>query len=280
MKHLLSIIAAVSLLFGTAPVVHGQGGLEAGPTREGFSPVFVDSAGILYLESWPVQVQLQVTGLLPTPCHEPAYEVQDFGSRLDVLLWSIADPGAICAQVLQPLEVSIPLGSYESADLPVFLNGEEVGRIELGDAADEPMLRGAGWSFGFCMGYCITELDIDADELTLTGRSHADESPLYVNRGSLTPEGRARLDEALATLDGAELEEVYGCPDCADGGATYLEIVRGGETLHVEMEFGQPPESLAHLYAVAMSLIDSFEACQAGPLVEIDDDCSPYADDA
>lgn len=280
MKTLISLLAAASLLVGTADVVHGQSGSETVPAGDGVGPVYVDSADILYLESWPVQVRLWVTGSLPTPCHEVAYEVQDFGSSLDVRLWSIADPAVACIQVLEPFEISIALGSYESADLPVLLNGEEIGRIEIGDAGDspgavdEPALVGAGWSFGFCLGYCAADLVMDGDEIVVTGRGPADEEPLYVNRGSLTDEGRDRLDEALAALEGVELEPVYGCPDCADGGAAHLDILRGGEVQRVEMEFGEPPEELAGLYAVAMSLIDALESCEAGALVEVGAECT------
>lgn len=284
MKTLIPLLAAASMMVGTAGIVQGQSGSETMPAGDGVGPVYVDSAEIMYLESWPVQVRLWVTGSLPTPCHEVAYEVQDFGSSLDVRLWSVADPEVACAQVLEPFEISIELGSYESADLPVLLNGEEIGRIEIGAggdsgaAVDEPSLGGAGWSFGFCLGYCVADLGIDADEVVLTGRGRAGDEPLYVNRGTLTEEGRARLEEVLTALDGAALEDVYGCPDCADGGAAYLDIVRGGEVQRVTMEFGAPPPELAELYAVAMSLIDALESCTAGPLVEVGEACTPHED--
>jgi hypothetical protein len=280
MKNILTLLVAAWLVVGTANIVHGQSGTETGPAGDGVGPVYIDSAEVLYLESWPVQVQLWVTGSVPTPCHEVAYEVQDFGSSLDVLLWSITDPAADCIAVLEPFELGIPLGSYESADLPVLLNGEQIGRIDLGDVTPGPVLQGAGWSFGFCLGYCNADLHLDGDELVLTVSDRAGDSPLFINRGSLTAEGRASLDAALAALDGVKLEPVYGCPDCADGGAAHLDIVRGSETMRVEMGFGQPPEVLAELYVVAMSLIDSLETCEPGPLVETDAACSPYQERA
>lgn len=284
MKNLIHLFAAVSLLVvGTAGIVHGQNGTETVPADDGAGPVYVDSAELMYLESWPVQVQLRITGSLPTPCHEVAHEVQDFGSSLDVRLWSSADPSVMCAQVLESFEISLPLGSYETADLPVLLNGEEIGRIDVAtgtDAGGGPDLHGAGWSFGFCLGYCSAGLELDGDVVVVTGRSQAGEDPLHVNQGSLTDEGRARLDEALAIVAGVELEPVYGCPDCADGGAAYLDLVVDGASQRVEMEFGEPPEQLAELYAVTMSLMDALEACEAGPLVAIDDDCSPYEEGA
>jgi hypothetical protein len=265
----LLVVASAGDGFGASPSGSGLDGGDPGP-------VYIDSAEIQYLESWPVQVRLHVEGSLPTPCHELAYEVRDLGSSLDVRMWSFADADAICAQVLEPFDVSIDLGAYESANLPVVLNGDQVGTIELGEGAEGLALAGAGWSFGLCLGYCVADLVVDGDELIVTGRGRAGEAPLYENRGSLTDEGRARLDDALSALADASLAPVYGCPDCADGGAAWLDVVRDGEIQRVEMGYGEPPDVLAGLHGIAMSLIDAIEACERSPLVEIPGDCTAF----
>lgn len=94
-------------------------------------PVFVDSTDIILMESFPVQVALRVTGNLPTPCHELAYEVEDDGTTIAARLASVADPDAVCAQVLEPFEFSIPLGSFESGTRAVTLNGQPAGDFEI-----------------------------------------------------------------------------------------------------------------------------------------------------
>ena len=111
-------------------------GIPSSTTRqaeipEDASPFFVDTAEILLMESFPVQVALSVTGSLPTPCHQPVWEVQDDGQALHVTLASVADPEMACIQVLEPAELSIPLGSFESGARTVILNGEEVGDFEV-----------------------------------------------------------------------------------------------------------------------------------------------------
>lgn len=276
MNSFIPSLLAASLLLATSA---GDGSAASRPDSSlaGGDPgqVYIDSAEIEYLESWPVQVRLHVEGSLPTPCHEVAYEVQDLGTSIDVRLWSVADPDVMCAQVLEPFDVSIELGSHESGDLAVVLNGDQVGTIEPGEGRS-PALAGAGWSFGFCLGSCAADLEIDGDELVVTGRGRADEPPLYVNRGSLTDEGRARLDDAMAGLSEASLEPVYGCPDCADGGAAWLEFVSGGESQRVEMEYGDPPDALADVYGIAMALIDAVEACESDPLVVVAGDCTAH----
>ena len=95
------------------------------------SPVFVDSTDILLLESFPVQVVMRVTGNLPTPCHELVWEVEDDGSAISVTLASVTDPDMSCIQVLEPFEISIPLGSFESGAREVLLNGEHVGDFSI-----------------------------------------------------------------------------------------------------------------------------------------------------
>ena len=270
-----SVLGALMLVAGSGHALHASDLTVAGGNP---GPVYVDSSEILYLESYPVQVQLLVKGSLPTPCHEVVSEVQDLGDSIDVLLWSISGPDMICAAVLEPFESVIPLGSFEIADLPVYLNGEEVGRIEIGAgaSASEPALEAAGWSFGFCAGYCVADMTIVGSDLVLTGRSRVGEQPLYTNGGKLTSDGSARLETALADLEGVSPDPVYGCPDCADGGAAYLELSRDGATERIEMEFGNPPDALADLYAISASLIAGLETCQSNELLDVATDCVAY----
>lgn len=101
------------------------------PIPDDAGPVFVDSSDILLMESFPVQVALRVTGNLPTPCHELAWEVEDDGSTIAVTLASTTDPDVMCTQVLEPFEVSIPLGEFESGARDVTINGQEAGDFEI-----------------------------------------------------------------------------------------------------------------------------------------------------
>jgi hypothetical protein len=103
-----------------------------GPVRVR-GPVFVESSEILMLESFPVQVRLHVAGTLPTPCHELMWDVADPDEegRILVDLYSESDPGLACIQIIEPFDVSIPLGSYAEGSFTVWLNAEKVGEISL-----------------------------------------------------------------------------------------------------------------------------------------------------
>ena len=254
----------------------GQSVGQPATTVEGeVGVVFADLVDIVYLESAPVQVRLEVSGSLPTPCHQAKWEVDDRGDLVEVSLWSEAIPGDVCAQVLEPFEASIPLGSFEAASLPVSLNGEVVGRLEVGmppNDADSSWV-GASWSFGMCGGFCMAELSVHGPDLELIGHDWTNEVPLFVNRGSLTAEAERLVAGELSRLEGVTLQSVYGCPDCADGGAASLSLDRNGVVSRHDVPFGQPPAPLAGLYQLAMDVMGDLQVCADTDLVVVDQDC-------
>jgi hypothetical protein len=76
--------------------------------------VFIDESRIILLESYPVQVKLQLEGNLPTPCHllRAVITPPSDDNRVGVEIYSLVDPDLICTQVLEPFTVNIPLGNH------------------------------------------------------------------------------------------------------------------------------------------------------------------------
>ena len=272
-----ALVAATLALSLTVPLVAaGPAASAATPER---SPFYVDSVEVLYLESFPVQVQLQVSGSLPSPCHEAKWAVSDDGSFVSVELWTEADPEVACAAVLEEVDIVIPVGEYEVAERAVLVNDRLTELIRVGQSdSGATRLVAAGWSFGMCAGYCRADLIVMGDRLYLQGSDNWPDIPLYVNLGTLTPTGTARLAAALTVIDPASLEEIYGCPDCADGGAAYLGFMAAGVGSRHDMPFGDPPKELAELYRLTQSIIGTLEGCGSDPLVTADEDCVPYED--
>lgn len=102
--------------------------------REGErSPVYLDSSDVLLLESDPVQVRLVLRGSLPTPCHELRTRVSepDEQNRIEVEVYSLADPDVICAQMLATFEEQVPLGSFADGTYSVWVNSELAGEFSL-----------------------------------------------------------------------------------------------------------------------------------------------------
>lgn len=87
---------------GTAPAGWPEGDLT------------VEYAELVERSGEPGRVDLAITGDLPDPCHIPVWEIEESDRELTVDLRSATDPDQVCAAVLQPFEITIPLES----DLP------------------------------------------------------------------------------------------------------------------------------------------------------------------
>ena len=71
---------------------------------------------------------LTITGTLPTPCHELRLSVPDAPAAdgsIRIEAWSMADPDRMCAQVLQPFSVQVPV---RAADFGITVNGQQAGK--------------------------------------------------------------------------------------------------------------------------------------------------------
>jgi hypothetical protein len=107
------------------------------PTRDASAyvrgQVYIDRTEIILLESYPVQVRLNVVGNLPTPCHELEWDIAppDGEGRIAVEIYSITKVGDTCIQVLEPFDVQIPVGDFTEGSFSVWLNGEMIGEFDL-----------------------------------------------------------------------------------------------------------------------------------------------------
>jgi hypothetical protein len=68
------------------------------------------------------EIVLSITGTLPTPCHElrlriPATVSTDGLIRIEA--WSVTDPDRLCAQVLQPFSVQVPVRAAAGAKIEI-----------------------------------------------------------------------------------------------------------------------------------------------------------------
>lgn len=91
--------------------------------------VFIEGTQLQILESFPVQIMLEVSGTLPTPCHQLRMMMNppDEKNKIELELYSLVDPDMMCVQMLQFFEERINLGSFPSGDYEIFLNGDKVG---------------------------------------------------------------------------------------------------------------------------------------------------------
>lgn len=94
--------------------------------------VFINEKSLVIRESYPPQISLSIEGALPTPCHELRAEIAppDQENKIVVDAYSVVDPNLICAQVLEPMEESIDLGTFPSGHYTVWVNGELAGEFD------------------------------------------------------------------------------------------------------------------------------------------------------
>jgi len=96
------------------------------------SVVYLDEASLLIRESFPPQVSISLRGNLPTPCNQlrAAVNTPDRENRLMVEVYSVADPDRVCAEVLEPFEEAIDLGSFPTGHYTVWVNGNQIGEFD------------------------------------------------------------------------------------------------------------------------------------------------------
>lgn len=92
--------------------------------------VTIASADLRVMESFPIQVMLDVTGDKPTPCHEIFWTANDDGDVIEIEMISQIASDQQCAQVIEPFTIAVPLGSWADESRQVQLNGEVVGSFD------------------------------------------------------------------------------------------------------------------------------------------------------
>ena len=92
--------------------------------------VSITGADVRIMESFPVQIALDVTGEKPTPCHEIFWTVEDDGEVIAIEMISQVAADQVCAEVIEPFTIAVPLGSWAEESREIQLNGEIVGSFE------------------------------------------------------------------------------------------------------------------------------------------------------
>jgi hypothetical protein len=94
--------------------------------------VLLDSSSLSTLESSPLQFVLTLKGSLPTPCHQLRVAVgqPDANRKINVDVYSVAKPNEICAQMIKPFEVNVPLGNFPAGHYFLFVNGTQIAEFE------------------------------------------------------------------------------------------------------------------------------------------------------
>jgi len=73
----------------------------------------IESLDVLFLESFPLQATVRITGYLPDSCSVVDHsEVTQTGNNFEITIFTKREKQAVCAAVLTPFEKDVPLDVY------------------------------------------------------------------------------------------------------------------------------------------------------------------------
>lgn len=105
-----------------------------------------------------------------------------------------------------------------------------------------------GTSFGECVGYCRNEITLQSGSLVLVSSGWFDTIPEIKHSYNLDNSEWISIKNKIETSSFFKLKSTYGCPDCADGGAEWIEVITtSGKTFKVNFEFMNEPEELKNI---------------------------------
>ena len=121
-----------------------------------------------------------------------------------------------------------------------------------------------GTSFGECLGYCKREIIVSGG-VTFTKSGWLSDEALPDSSCSIVfimdplPEYLDDIDlDSFHTMD-----ETIGCPDCADGGAEWLELGFDNEVKRVTFEYMNEPNEFKNVIPSLRDLMAEFNDCRA-----------------
>ncbi len=99
-----------------------------------------------------------------------------------------------------------------------------------------------------CRGYCYSEYQFQAMESQLIRRAwDTVQYPQTLEALSPKPDEWTEMKSLISIEEFIELPETIGCPDCADGGAEWVQIIGPGYSKKVMFEYGSTPAGLEAL---------------------------------
>ncbi len=120
-----------------------------------------------------------------------------------------------------------------------------------------------GTSFGECQGYCNQNMKVYPQVATLRRYGWSESGELPEIQCSLPLESYEFISirDSVDVGNFFSMDETYGCPDCADGGAEWVEISFDTLKHRVTFEFMNEPEELTPIVTALRELMLDFEGC-------------------
>lgn len=117
-----------------------------------------------------------------------------------------------------------------------------------------------GTSFGECIGYCFREMKMIPTLIEFTKNGWDLQGKLMeVKKTQEIEESSWNNVADHFDLDAfTALEPIIGCPDCADGGAEWVEVKTGNTVYKVTFEYGNEPDIMKDYIEYLRAYMDAF----------------------
>lgn len=132
------------------------------------------------------------------------------------------------------------------------------------NSTSDPLTIRTGTSFGMCVGYCQHDYVFNGTTVTLTqnGTRTQSESPTKTCQTTITAAEWNAL-KTLVNYDSFSTQpETIGCPDCADGGAEYIELAIGDRKHRVTFSYNKTIPGSEALVEALRKRREAYPACK------------------
>lgn len=117
-----------------------------------------------------------------------------------------------------------------------------------------------GTSFGECIGYCKKDLTLNSGSILYQRSGWIETVEPIIITDILEENSWNLLMEKINVTSFSALPTTIGCPDCADGGAEWIEIeLVTGEKHKVTFEYNNEPAAVKNYIADLREMMNSFE---------------------
>lgn len=113
-----------------------------------------------------------------------------------------------------------------------------------------------GTYYGECLGTCYQSFSFKEGVFAWEQRAYLAGELQNVCQGGQSNSNWEALNSSFNLVTFMALDEVIGCPDCADGGASFIEITIGDNVTRVTFEAGVPPTGLEAFHEQISELSD------------------------
>ena len=136
--------------------------------------------------------------------------------------------------------------------------------VEKASSGDELLSIRFGTSFGECLGYCVNTLMIDEQNMTLSREGWVQGGSLPGLRFEAGPDSKRwsmlRTAWSANAESFSELDSIIGCPDCADGGAEWIEVRTASGRKKVTYEYATDLQGIGELQRSLRGLMAQMQA--------------------